>query len=568
MNRRSSAIRAAAASALLVIALAACQPPEDAEEMDVGQDASQDDGAIEPDESAQAGVDATTLNYAIPSLTDNLDFSVAGQMGLPWRYAGYNFGSTLFSYDVAELQEQGCAAFPEPDAVNGELAASWEFDAARNVYTITLRDDVVSAFGNPLTTEDVAWSVERHFETDNSAVVDYQLIADYPDDPISIIDDLTFEMAVNSPTTLDLGIHATWPGHAIMDSTKMLEHATDDDPWAEEWARDNWAGFGPWIVDDFVPGERLVLVVNENFYGDRGNVERVVYDAIPESSSRLQLITQTEVDIVAGLSFDQLQSLQGIDGVDVSDCVGPRRDLITFNQEDGPFADARVREAVSLAIDRQALVDGPYRGFAAPAIRGLHQGMPYPDEDPELLYDEYAPDAAAALLTEAGFDGGLDEPVELIINDARPGAHAEDVAVFLQGQLSQIGIELVIQPIASSAEFLERWGEGRFQAAIYMEQPLIAEPGTTLTLHHLCESAIQNVTGFCNPNFDEAALAVNSLLPGAERDEATRQAAEVILKDNPFNYLVDRQCQLSVSSDIEGYRHYPHCELMVHHLDM
>lgn len=560
MSRRFSVLAKVSGFMLSVIVLSACQPPDDAQEVDVREDVSVND-------ETEAG-DSTTLNYAVPSLTDNLDFSVAGQMGLPWRYAGYNFGSTLFSYDVSKLENDGCAAFPEPQAVSGELADSWEFDEDRNIYTITLRDDIVSAYGNPLTTEDVAWSFERHFATDRSAVIDYQAIADYPDAPVTILDDYTFEMQVNSPTTLDLGIHATWPGHAIMDSTKMAEHATDDDPWAEEWAQDNWAGFGPWLVEDFIPGERLVLESNKNYYGERGNIQRVIYTAVPEASSRLQLIKQGEVDLITGLNFDQFQSLQGVDGINIENCVGPRRDLITFNQKDGPFADPNVRRAVSLAIDRQALVDGPYRGFAQPAIRGLHEGMPYPAEDPELLYDKYDPDAAMELLAEAGYEGGLDEPVELIINAARPGAHAEDVAVFLQGQLNQIGIKLVIQPIASSADFLGRWGEGRFEAALYMEQPLIAEPGTTLTLHHLCESAIQNVTGYCNPDFDEAAQAVNSLLPGEERDEATRVAAEIILRDNPFNYLVDRQCQISARSDIKGYRHYPHCEVMVHHLDM
>src|SRR5690606_20443774 len=114
----------------------------------------------------------------------------------------------------------------------------------------------------------------------------------------------------------------------IYDSVEAKKHATDEDPWAKEWLASNTANYGPWVAESFDPGNEVVYVPNENYAGERGNIDRLVIRGIPESSTRLQLLQAGEIDFAARLTFDEYSSLSGSSDITVEQCLSPNRDTL------------------------------------------------------------------------------------------------------------------------------------------------------------------------------------------------------------------------------------------------
>ena len=120
----------------------------------------------------------------------------------------------------------------------------------------------------------------------------------------------------------------------------------------------------------------------------------------------MQLLISGDVHFAQALTLDQYLSLDedGSDGVDVYNCVGPQRDAFNLNYADPALADTRVRQAISMALDRDALIAGAYQGLASPSIAGLHQG--FKDGLAKMPNYQYDPDRAKELLAEAGHAHG------------------------------------------------------------------------------------------------------------------------------------------------------------------
>src|SRR5207245_1485612 len=103
-----------------------------------------------------------------------------------------------------------------------------------------------------------------------------------------------------------------------------------------------------------------------------------------------------------------------------------------------PFSDVRVRRAISLAIDRKALLAGVYQSFGRVALSNLTSAVPQPTPPPPRYTGEYSPTKARALLAAAGYSKGL--AIDLAINsDTGPGPHAQALAALVQAQLGAIG---------------------------------------------------------------------------------------------------------------------------------
>src|SRR5690606_20690968 len=176
--------------------------------------------------------------------------------------------------------------------------------------------------------------------------------------------------------------------------------------------------------------------------------------------------------------------------------LSPNRDTLMMQLADERFADPRVRRAVSYAIDREALVNAVYRGFATPSVTALPVGYGAPGSDETFRYD---PDLARQLLAEAGYPNGFE--ASMMIHSSRPGPHAEPVAVTLQAQLQQVGLNWTIDVASSAADFATRYQERRYQAVVNLDPPGIADPLYT-HVNYNASGAAQNTHGYANEEYD------------------------------------------------------------------
>ena len=442
-----------------------------------------------------------------------------------------------------------------PDEIEGEIAESWVVNADGSV-TFTLRD-AMSPFGNTVSSEDVKWSFERMKEFD--PIVRFLLTVGSfdQDNLITVIDDKTFTVNVTQPNILTLRT-LNWYGTTILDSTEALSHATTDDPWANEWLTVNTASYGPYFIteDDYVAGESILAKANPSYFRGVPFFDEVVLRAIPESTNRLQLLISGDIDYAEALSFSDFVSLETSGAAQAIRAPIANFDIIYLNFAFEPFADVRVREAISMALDRDAMVAAAYQGLGQPAVGFFARSLAGPKVPPAEQF-AFDPEGAKALLAEAGFANGFG--FELVANNGRPGPQAETLAVLIKDQLGAIGIDVTVNLVASSADFSagrakQDGGPPAFQAWVDSAKALVPDTAYFSALTYGSGPlAITNLMGYANETVDKLIVDALGLPDGTERDARLLELARELQETYPLIPLVDTVHNVTLGSDIDGY---------------
>ncbi|GGM18044.1 MULTISPECIES: ABC transporter substrate-binding protein [Micromonospora] len=524
MGRRSVRVRAVAVLAVAGLALAACG------------------GGGEREESDASG---RTLTIAAPGVLSSLDSE---------RYQGYisidllpNTAGTLVRFVKPEA---GATKLQTPDQLEAELAESWTLTDGGKKMSFTLRD-AKSQFGNPITAEDVKWSVDRMVNSTGVPIAKILMGIGGWDvtNPITVVDDKTFTINVAQPNAVSLSILTTF-FMTIYDSVEAKKHATADDPYAYKWLGENTATFGPYQVRSFDPGKEVRLTANENYFRGTPKVRDVVVRAVADTSNRLQLAQSGQVDVATAMTFDQLSSLQNSGDARLERVLYPNIDVLVPNLKAEPFDDKRVREAISYAVDRQAIVDSAYQGFSAPSTDFMHDDFGAPAASRPLAHDL---DRAKQLLAEAGLPNGF--PMELAYNAANVGAHSEQVAVLLRSQLAKVGIEVKLNNVASGADFDTAKREGKLQTWLATSTPLVPDPAYYLQVFY-STGGLTNLQNYSSPTLDGLSRQILETQPGPERDALVKQVNDFLVGDMPAIPLVDSQKYYVFKKGVDGFVSY------------
>jgi peptide/nickel transport system substrate-binding protein len=506
------------------------------------------------------GGGGATFTYAMTGLPTSLD--PANYQGDPSRDIGYEEGSTLFRWNTEALPDAGCNALPSVDNITGELAKSYTRSADGKTITVTLNDAKSSA-GNQLTANDVKWTVDRliALKVGTPATLMNDVAHWDPTNPITVVDAHTFQIHVQQESAMDLAI-LSWPQFRILDSTEVKKHVTSSDPWGTKFLDTTSANFGPWenSAADFDPGNKLTMHANPNYSGARGDVKTLVMVSVPDASSRAQLLQTGNANYAANLNYTQYASLKHASNVDVQVCASADRIPLILNAKNPILAKPDVRRAISMAIDRNALVKSASAGFNQPAKYGLSQSYKFtPAADGQYTYDVAG---AKALMKQAGV-----KPfnLTLIESPARPGPEAEQIAILLKSELAQIGITIKIQTQASATDLNTTFHDGNYDAMLYLEPPAISDPYYSLFLYNSSLSGLDTFN-YKNPEFDQLTAEIGSTAPGAARDALITKAAEIVVTDPPAIYLIDKQFVHAVSKGWSNYQHAPNGELFVYTL--
>jgi peptide/nickel transport system substrate-binding protein len=508
---------------------------------------------------AGATTDTSTFTYALTGLPTSLD--PADYQGDPSRNIGFEEGSSLFQWDTENLPNQGCDTLANVGQLKGELAESQSRSADGKTITVKLRPAKSSA-GNILTANDVKWTFDRLIAlkvgTPNTLMYS---VAHYAKDPISVVDDSTLEIHVDAASAMDTAI-LTWAQFRILDSVEVKKHVTADDPWGKKFLATTSANFGPWMQApaDFDAGNRLTLTRNPNYWGPRGDVQKLIFLSVPDASSRAQLLKTGDATYAAGLQYDQYASLKTAPGVEVQTCASADRIPLVLNAKDPNLGKPEVRQAVSMAIDRDAIVKAVFKGFNKPSQYGLSQAYEFPHTAAGTY--TYDPVKAKALLASAGV---TNPTITLTMSPARPGPEAEQISILIKSQLAAVGITANIQTVASATEVNTIYHDGSFQSLLYLEPPAVADPFYSLFLYNSSRSELDTY-GYKNTQLDDLTEQVSSTDPGPARDKLISSAAEQVVQDPPFIYLVDKQFVHAVRSGFTNYQHTPNGELFVHTL--
>ena len=381
------------------------------------------------------GVDVDTTGYLVAAL--NADIQTADVQKTSKDYeVPFNIFDRLV--DVEVDADGNSKIVPS-------LAESWDISDDGLEYTFHLRQGVKFHNGNDFTAEDVAYTFHRMLTVEggvNTEFIDQikgadELLAGETDtlEGVEVVDDYIIKVTLKEPFAGFLASISS-PGVSIYDS-EATEAAGDQfgmDPAVT-------VGTGPFEFASWSFNNQLVLTRNEDYWKGASGLPGVVIKIIPDTETQSMMFESGELDILdldyAADSVDRFTETYPDQIVQ-----GPRVGIVyfTMNFNKEPFQDVRVRKAVQMSIDRQAILDALYGG------RGqVEQGIfPHgligfnPDQE-EIKYD---PEAAKALLAEAGYADGFDMEI------AADSSASDTMTMALEivsDQLAEVGIRAEIK---------------------------------------------------------------------------------------------------------------------------
>ncbi|BBO89158.1 ABC transporter substrate-binding protein [Desulfosarcina ovata] len=325
------------------------------------------------------------------------------------------------------------------------LFTAWTPADDAKTWTVHLRKGVRFTDGTPLSADALIFSI-RYMASPGSHLADIG--------EMKAIDDHTVRLTLNTPDAVFIHTLSSLP---IMSPSCVDQNGHFIQP----------VGTGPFRFVEYTQGRQLVYQRNDDYWGPKPGVEKVVFKFIPDFNTRSLALESGEIDIADYLPAEILKTLEADPRFTVArKTPSPCPNWIGLNTNRPPFDDVRVRRAVNYAVDVQAIVDRLINailpGLAVPATRGPHSQPLFADiVHPDLKWYGYDPVAARRLLAEAGWqdsdgDGILDKEgaslkVELI--SSLLYAEGTEIAEAVQSQLAAVGMDVRVRVLESGARF-------------------------------------------------------------------------------------------------------------------
>ena len=355
-----------------------------------------------------------------------------------------NFGITYYLsnfYDVLVEYQDG-------EYVGG-LAEDWKISEDGTVYTFNLRHDVKFSDGSDLTAEDVAKSllaVPINLGQYNGT---YGRLSTIIEDAV-VVDDYTVEMHLTQPYYNALRELCLANPFGIVSSEQLNDDLTKKDTFETATY-----GTGPYMYVGDNDGQTWNFESNPYYWGEKPDVESFSIESIPDNDAKILALKNGEIDFVAGItnvsneSFVEMQNTEGF-GAKVDD-KSFRTGYIGYNLSSSMFGDEVVRQAITLALDKDAISESIYGGLYEKADTFFPKTLPYCDVE-QTVYS-YDIDRANQLLDEAGYidtdgDGIREKDGEKLSSpfQYQAGSASDDnLVVYICDQLGKIGIELTPQ---------------------------------------------------------------------------------------------------------------------------
>jgi len=276
----------------------------------------------------------------------------------------------------------------ETGAVVPRLATEWTSNDELTEWVFTMRDDAEFSDGTPVAASDVVFTYETAMADATSNLGGYMTAIDSVEATGEY--EVTFEL--NTP-------FAPFDRQATL--VPIIPEASYTELGASAFANAP-VGSGPYNVEEWVKGDTITLTRNDDYWGDKGDYETIIFTPVPDETTRANSVQSGDLDI-ALLGPSQVSSVTASDTVDVVDQQSNRVVYTGFNSTAAWLDDVNVRKAIDLAIDRTAISDDLLNGsveptsqLVAPASFGY---------DDSIAATEYDPEEAAALIAASGYDG-------------------------------------------------------------------------------------------------------------------------------------------------------------------
>ncbi|MDQ4060980.1 MAG: ABC transporter substrate-binding protein, partial [Pseudomonadota bacterium] len=302
-------------------------------------------------------------------------------------------------------------------------------------------------------------------------------------------------------------------------------------------------GTGPFYLLQYQKDAIIRYRAFPEFWGGKAKIDDLVFAITPDASVRWAKLQKGECHVMPYPNPADLDAMRKDPNIQVLEQPGLNVGYLAFNVTKKPFDDKRVRQALNMAINKQAIIDGVYLGTGIAAKNPIPPTMwSYNDEVKDYPYD---PEAAKRLLAEAGHPNGFETDLWAMPVQRPYNPNARRIAELMQADLAKIGVKAEIKSF--------EWGEyrKRAQAGEHMMAQLgwtgdNGDPDNFLSVLLGCESARtngSNIAKFCHQPFEDLVNKAKTISDQEKRAELYRQA-QVIFKEEAPWYTIAHAVQL------------------------
>lgn len=423
----------------------------------------------------------------------------------------------------------------------GKLAKSWEMSEDAKTWTFQLQEGITFHDGEPFNAEAVLYNFDRmRSEVKPSGFYSLNIDSFYPNlDGVTKIDDYTVQLTFKeaSPSLL----YTMTNFGSAMFSPKCFDESYNFTGIAQ--------GTGPFKIQENVKDQYVLLERNEDYWGEKAEAKTIRVKTIPDVNTRFSALKSGEImgvidlkAITPSLAVELAKDPQ----FEITTTNSTMIDFLCLNGTKPPFDDIRMRKAVSLMIDRDAVVNQIYLGYASPTSNILNYSTPFYKEFPV----EYNVEQAKALAKEVLGDSRVSVQYLVQQDNAEQKTEAELIAAILP----EIGIDVTIESYDWAA-IKDRMGKGDYGIA-RGQQGLSNMEAITIFKRFMYSEGDQNVAyslGVKSEEIDSLINQANAEIDMAKRQEIYNELQGLSVENQPVVPLFNEKTLMVYNKNLSGY---------------
>jgi peptide/nickel transport system substrate-binding protein len=439
-------------------------------------------------------------------------------------------------YLVSELLYSGLTRLALNMTAAPDLASSWSPNGELTQWTFTLRAGLRFHDGSPCTAKDVVATFAAILDPKTASPA---LTNIGPVDHVEAIDDDTVRFVLKTPYA-DLPVALAYTNAKIIPAALASGDLT-------QLAR-KAVGTGPFRLISYEPDRQIVVARNEAYYdAPRPYLDRIEVLVYPDPTAEASAMISGDIDLMSNASATEFARLSSAGGVVPLRVASGQFLNVNMGCDQKPFSDARVRQALALTVDRDAMVGFVAQGYGtpgndAPMNAAYHFYQAQPTRTPDLA-------RAKQLLAESGYPAGLD--LTMIASDT-PGTRTQ-LAVAMREMAKPAGFRIAVQTMPHATYLDQVWKKGSFYVGFYNMQ---ATADAIFSLLYT-STAAWNETRWNNPSFDALVAEGRATADETKRRAAYGQAQALMHAQVPSVIPVFFDLLAARRAYVQGYTPHP-----------
>lgn len=423
------------------------------------------------------------------------------------------------------------------------LAETWTLNSEKTTITFQLRNGVVSPWGNKFTAADVKWTWDRSWALKTVGSFYLRSVLRMTKPSWTVLDPHTIRLTIpeTSPLLESLWINMDL---GILDSTEAKKHATKDDVWARNWISQSSPSFAPYQITQWQPGHQVTLTAHKHYYRGQPNIPRIIFQEVPESSSRLALLLNGGAQIAEDLAPRDFASGQSSKKTKAVSLTANSIYRVEFNNATPPFDNPVVRQALNFAIDRNAIIQGPWDKLAQVCRSPLPPS--YPTYDGNFFDYKYDPNKAKQLLAKVGHSS-LTASLSYRAGDAVEAQMAQ----LIQTNLQAIGVHIQLNEQPAST-YVQNILSHKYEMYLYVDSSILPQPAYSLNLWLNSNSAI-NYSQYHDTIVDKSLNQMLTTTNAATTEALSHAIQKQVMADPPWIYLVYPGYHVLLGTQVSGF---------------